>query len=52
MPVTWCASAYNKDDLAGESWSVGVNDVIAPITSVPVTSINCVCFIYPVQNKP
>ena len=21
VPVSWCASAYNEDDLAGESWS-------------------------------
>ena len=20
VPITWCASAYNEEDLAGESW--------------------------------
>ena len=38
MPVTWCARAYNGEDLAGESMrDYGACNVTAPITSVYCT---------------
>ena len=50
LSTTWCASAYNEDDLAGESRSRlsfgrtrihGAYDAITLTTSVPITSIDC-----------
>ena len=41
VPRSWCVSAYNEDDLAGENRTChfGADKIFVPITSVPITNI-------------